>query len=348
MKFASFRVNLMTTIFLICLVIALLGGSLWLYTAQESVKNDAQAQMLDDAHIMARDVQAYSEKVALVGSVIAKDPSVIVAMNEKDDGAIKAAADRLGTSIPDADFLQVADENGRIISSTTPATSPDLNTYGWYDAGIRNGQAFVAESYINTVIGKDVFAVLSPVKDSDRVIGHLVMGLSPKALKGATERYHGNNSSNTLIVDANGKVICRDGRSAVETQTNVSAYTPVKLALKGNDGVTKHSDAWDGQERISAYSPVSGTGWGVIVSRPVNDVYGAAHNLLAIVGGSLGFLVIGFTAFGYYASKNLSEPIVALSKKAKTVASGGYDTKIDVQGKDELSDIARSINDMII
>ncbi|MGA9139235.1 MAG: PAS domain S-box protein, partial [Methanocella sp.] len=346
MKFASFRINLMTTIFLICLVIALLGGSLWLYTAQDGIKSDVRTNVLEDAHLMAQGVQGYSEKVALAGSVVAKDPALIAAISKNDDGTIKAEADRLAASIPDADFVQVADGSGHVIYSTDPALLPDLNTYDWYGVAAQNWQTSITDSYINTVSGKYNFAVLSPVKDGDRMIGHLVTGLSPKALKGVTERYPDNNASNMLIVDGGGRVIYHDSRTPVEAHTNVSAYTPVKMALGGGDGVTTHSDAWDSQERISAFSLVPGTGWGVVVSRTVSDVNAATHNLLAIVGGSLGFLVIGFTAFGYYASKNLSEPIATLSRKAKKVASGGYDTKIDVSGDDELSGIAHAINDM--
>jgi PAS domain-containing protein len=344
MKFASFRFNLMITIVLICLLTALLGGSLWLYTAQESVKSDARAQMLEAAHITAGDVQAYAEKIALVGDVVAKDPAVIAAMGNNDDGALQAAADRLAASLPAADVVQVRDENDRVIYSTTSDTSPDLNTNGCHDAGA--GQKVVAGSYTSAAPGKDMFAVLSPVRDSGRVIGHFVTGFSPQALDGAAGRYSVSNSSNTLVFDGSGKVIYHDSRTPVEARTNVSVYTPVNLALKGDDGVTEHSDAWDGKERLSAYSPVSGTGWGVVVSRPVSDVYAAVHNLLAIVGGLLGFLVIGFTTFRYYASRNFGEPITTLSEKAKTIATGGYGTKIDVQGDDELSDIARSINDM--
>jgi PAS domain S-box-containing protein len=120
----------------------------------------------------------------------------------------------------------------------------------------------------------------------------------------------------------------------------------VKKVLSGAEGVIEHADSWDGQPRVSAYTPVSGTGWGVVVSRPLSDAYGPFWRELMLIAGALSFVVIGFTAFGFYASGRLSEPIIELSKKAKRAYSGDYAVSIDTSRGDELGDLARTFNDI--
>ena len=152
--------------------------------------------------------------------------------------------------------------------------------------------------------------------------------------------------ANTLVVDRDGRLISRDNRTQLDIRSNVSAYSPVRLSLNGNEGTVQHSDSWDGNVRVSAYSPVPITGWSVITSVPATTLNAAFYRQLMLIAGALGLLIVGFTSFSYYASRQLSEPLSTMAQKAQVIARGGYGTRLEVPKEKELGTIAGAINDL--
>jgi PAS domain S-box-containing protein len=83
-----------------------------------------------------------------------------------------------------------------------------------------------------------------------------------------------------------------------------------------------------------------------VVSKPSQAAYQPFQDRLYTILGTMSFLMLGFTAFGYYASGNLSEPITDLLMKLKSAHAGDYTAHIDVARNDEFGDLARTFNDL--
>jgi methyl-accepting chemotaxis protein len=241
--------------------------------------------------------------------------------------------------------VQVLDKDGNVTYSTTPAKNTDMKSYGWYNAADKTAPHLTG-TYYNGAAGKNVFTIIWPVKDGDEVYGYILTAMGPDGLQNSLPANGVKPDDNMLVVDDSGRVITRDQGTSVEDYTNIAIFQPVKKVLSGEEGVIEHADTWDGQPRVSAYSPVSGTGWGVVVSRPVSVAYGPFWRELTLILGALSFIVVGFTVFGVYASGRLSQPIIDLTKKVKRAYSGDFSVKINTSGSDEIGDLARTFNDI--
>jgi signal transduction histidine kinase len=152
---------------------------------------------------------------------------------------------------------------------------------------------------------------------------------------------------NIIIVDRNGDVISSNDLTAVNRNTNLSTYTPVQKVIRGESGVAAHNDAWDGQPRVSAYSPISGSGWGVIVSTPLSLEYKPLYDQMIWILGILLFFIVAFSIFGYFASKYLTDPIVKLSGTMNRISAGDHDVRVQVERRDEIGVLARTFNSMM-
>lgn len=334
----------MTILILICLLIALILSGLWLYNAQECAKSVVQLSSKEDARHVADRVNADTGTYEIYMKAAAIDPNTTSGILLRDPEKLKAIADGLQARIPQADFVQIADVNGDIMYSTKPSNITNLGTYTWYGATANKSTPYVTGLYYSQISGKDVFSILSPIRANDTTIGHIVLALTPDVLQDSIQGT--DPLSNVLIVDNSGKVVSRDKNATVEQRANVSAYTPVLRALKGEQGVIEHADTWDGQVRVSAYTPIADTGWAVIVSEPASIAYRTVKDQLFLVLGALALLIVGFSTFSFYASKRLSDPIVELSDQAKKAYQGNYDVKIDTSRRDEIGDLARTFNDL--
>ncbi|HEY3422409.1 MAG TPA: PAS domain S-box protein, partial [Methanocellaceae archaeon] len=341
---SSLRVQAMVILILICLLVALILGGLWLNNAQECIKSGVQLSSQQDARHIADQAGAYIGKYEAYSAATAFDRNTGDGILLNDPGKLKLAADGLQASIPKADFVQIADESGDILYSTTQTNITNLGTYTWYAEATNKTMPYVTGLYYNSVSGKDVFSILTPVLKNGSVIGRIILAFTPDVLQGSIQGI--DPMKNVLIVDNGGKVVSRDKNATVEPRTNVSAYTPVRRALNGEQGVVKHTDTWDGNGRVSAYAPMSDTGWAVIVSEPTVVAYRPMQDQLFMVLGALALLIIGFSTFSFYASKQLSDPIVKLSETAKKAYAGNYDVAMDVTRNDELGDLARTFNDL--
>lgn len=342
--FNSLRVQAMVILFLICLLIALILSGFWYNNAQDCIKSDVQLSSRLDSRHVADQVGAYIERNEAYAITVAIDPNTVDGIISKDQDKLKLMADRLQASVPRAEIIQMADNGGDIIYSTRPSNITNLGTYTWYGMAANRSEPSVTGLYYSSISSKDVFSILSPIKGNGTIIGYVVLAFTPDVLRNSTQGI--DAMKNVLIIDNSGKVISRDNRTKVEPHTNVSAYTPIQKVLRGEEGVIEHDDAWDGQRRVSAFTPVSDTGWAAMVSEPAAIAYRPIRDQLFLILGVLALLALGFSTFSFYASKRLSDPIVELRDKAKKAYSGNYDVKLDVSREDEIGDLARTFNDL--
>ncbi len=326
------------------LIISLTLGGFWIYNAHESRKSEVEHFTLQDSRFIANHVEMYVQKAMDVTGVVATDPNTVSAVRSGDVQQIKPIADNL-FSRTSPDLVQVLDQNGNITYSTRPVKNTDMRPYGWYNIADKSAPHLAGASY-NGAVGKNVFTITWPVKDEGGIHGYILMAIGPDKLQNSIPVNTIKPDNNLLIVDSGGRVLTRDINTPMDTYANVTAFQPVKKVLSGSEGVIEHADTWDGQARVSAFSPIPGTGWGVVVSKPSSAAYRPFWQELTLIAGILGSMVLGLTVFGVYASGHLSRPITELSSKVKKAYSGDFTESIDTSRSDELGDLARTFNDI--
>ena len=147
----------------------------------------------------------------------------------------------------------------------------------------------------------------------------------------------------TYLVDGAGRSIFH-GRAELVGQ-DFMEYPPVVEVTKGASGANL-STSPTGEEVISGFSPVPGTGWGVITQQLRSDVEQPIMNSNMIM---LGLLVLGgILAMGgvWFSINRALRPIRELNAGAQRIAGGDFDHTIQANTGDEVQELANQFNVM--
>lgn len=113
----------------------------------------------------------------------------------------------------------------------------------------------------------------------------------------------------------------------------------------------------DGQDSLLAYAPIAGKDLAVallvpraaVVTGAVQaeaKVLTAINSLVAQMGWLVGGVVLIVVVLAYPTSRVVTRPVLDLAAAAGRLASGDFEARAPVRGRDELADLSRSFNDM--
>jgi hypothetical protein len=90
------------------------------------------------------------------------------------------------------------------------------------------------------------------------------------------------NSSLTLyVVDRNGQLATHPGLPSAGKIIDYSAVPVVQKVLRQQSGVEIMVEPMKKDERVAAYAPIAGLGWGVIATEPVKSAFATREENLA-------------------------------------------------------------------
>jgi len=104
----------------------------------------------------------------------------------------------------------------------------------------------------------------------------------------------------------------------------------------------------DGREWLASASSVSGVGWTVVIAQPAAAAFRAAHRVRLYTLFWAGVTALLIAGLGFVLSRGLSEPIRKLSQAARALTEGQYDTRADVDTRDEVGEFAAAFNHMAL
>ena len=188
--------------------------------------------------------------------------------------------------------------------------SRDFSQRDWYKGISQSWHPYVSEFYLRTSTPQRyVFSISIPIRaDDDRVIG--ILGLQPEEnyVKNAVSYIHSPHNQTAYVVDNNGNLIYHP-KFPVDRIIDFSSSPAVQRVKKGQTGVEIVSSP-DGQRMLTAYHPVEGNGWGVVVERPEKEAYAPLREITIAL---LAFASLMLLTAVYFAYKR-SELIYSLQK----------------------------------
>ncbi len=114
---------------------------------------------------------------------------------------------------------------------------------------------------------------------------------------------------------------------------------------------------FEGRDALWAYAPAKGPG-SLMVIAPVADVLAASRAAESYVKesiadqfyttGAIGFVVVCLTVIlSIFGSRSVTRPITRLAKASRKLAGGDFSTRVEVKGKDEISELGRLFNTVV-
>ena len=248
----------------------------------------------------------------------------------------------------------VFDAQGSIVWPAVSDYSSGLLAQGRLETVRRTLRPAVSDVFRLERSGDDLITILVPIMNHENQFGGALAGVSNirTSLLGATLlgatfaevlELKAGQSGFAYLVDSNGKVIYHRDISLLGR--DLTAVAPVSRSIGGNTGAVISQNA-SGQEVISGYAPVPGTGWALVTQENWSKVLGPLESrsvwlLLLLAGGGLLSGALIFVAIG----RTLG-PIKQLTRSARRIAEGDFDHAITASSGDEIETLAEQFNVM--
>lgn len=115
---------------------------------------------------------------------------------------------------------------------------------------------------------------------------------------------------------------------------------------------------YQGQTKLSAYSPIWGGRGFLVVTLPYNEVVAdaarARESILSLTrsqsqltAATLGIVAVAVLAIALAGSRTVTRPVSELVEGAQRVAAGDFETRVGVRTNDELGELGRAFNAMV-
>ncbi len=345
----SVRLKIIILILVMVIPLVLLGIAGTLYY-QGVLTQNIYDNALTSAKTVAAMTPDYMQSSQLYMESIAERPSVVKAMEENDTALLYSAA--LYSDVTNRiTGVYFTDSNGTIIVSSLPAIGT-------------NGSSASAHYYVSDVLRTGVpeigdaepgydnepaVPIGVPVKnDNGTVIGVMVGNVDLDEYSQAVSGAVANYQQIVYIVNRTGHIMVHYNPEYVRTMKDFSTVSAVQHVLKNETGVMEYYNPFDNQSRLSAYTPISSLGWGVIVGIPVDVAYQPVRNATWMMIAIIILFTIIAAGLGWYLGNDLASPIISLSRATKKVdETNNYRKLLPLNRKDEIGELARSFVNMI-
>ena len=248
----------------------------------------------------------------------------------------------------DYQVIFATDKTGTIIAaSESKYYGLSVIDRGYIKEALKNNSN-IGSIGINKVTGKPFLPIAVPVYSSENsVIGVLATLIEVSFLNDVTKDAKIGETGYAYIIDSNGLVIAHPDQKNI-LKTNILETKGMEKAasnmVAGKRGVDKYT--FEGISKSIGYAPVKSAGWSIGLNMPDSEFLKPVHlvrNIIAIVG--VVFLFIGILIsllFSRSISSKLNEGVIF----ASNIASGDLTASIDINQKDEIGQLGKSLKDM--
>lgn len=330
-------------------VIAVLIVLLTIFITVESLIGYFFTRQVDEnnvllSHSVAHRIENQLEAIAASSEGIAARPE-IQSMDPGMQEPILALSKELN---PIFTRIFVLDKEGNVVTAIPADPNFTSRNYGnavYFRKPLETKRTYFSDVFVEN---KELLTVVaSPIRAADgQVIGtvNAATSLSSGVLPESIQKTNLGKRGYAIVVDRLGTLIIHPDRERVLRQENVRDLQAVKNVLRGEIGSVECP--LGGEGTLCSYAPVTTTGWGVIIVRPITEVY----PYLTWIRLGLAFLfLIGIgmdVAFFLHGRKMIIDPIATMTKGVEKVSEGRFDYHLRIKEPEEMEKLAHTFNTM--
>ena len=137
----------------------------------------------------------------------------------------------------------------------------------------------------------------------------------------------------SAIVDANGTVIAHPREDWRRDMRNLAQVAPVQRMMAGDSGVSQFYSPAVRKDMISGFTTTPGTGWGVMVPQPLDELEARAESVLivALLIASAGLATAAVIA--WLLAGLVVEPVHGVLRAAAAIGRGRLDARVRPGGR---------------
>lgn len=251
------------------------------------------------------------------------------------------------------DNIAVYDLKGNPIALSQGDAVANYFDLDYTQAVLKTDRPFIAEPRLAKATGIFSFFVASPIKDDEtgKTIA-IVRTRVPMTLLQEVFGFTTTRQQEFYVKDSKGQIVATSQKESL--QKKIEEEFP-KLFSKIKQA---------GDQRVSTIAPAKqipsvvtyipnqklaktyNLNWGLLLSRPTEIAFATQRQLLLTILIGTGAVTVIVGALAAFIANRATRPILDAAKAVDKIGQGELDTRLEVQGADELSVLGANINEM--
>jgi len=339
--FNKFRVKLLIILVGLMAVPLIVFGLISINSNTNMIEEYTYQENLEMSEALATEVDNMLTSSENILNVAAGSES-LKAMNVEDmDEVLKEVVD----SSQYIANVYVMDQSGMQVFKTTGELG-SRSDRGYFQTAIK-GEPTFSDVIISRSRGVPIVVHATPIERNGEVVGVLGASIDLGILSTLAAETKPGETGYGFIVDQEGKTIAHPDKEVVMENKDVSHLKPVQNVMQGNSGNALYT--YQGDEKLSSYTSVDKTGWGVVVQLTSSEAFSEVNSTIWRTVIIIGITILLGLAAAYLLGNYITAPIMAVEEHTSQVAEGDLTREISdkfLKRKDELGSLAKSVNKM--
>ena len=330
--------------------------------ATDIITNQTKKEMLSTSKLSGQILSSLAEKELTEESVIAGLSAVVELANERLVNSQSSTYISLNNQVNNIldDYVKkhgnlehafVVDTKGIIIAdSDRNLIGKDINDRSYVKETL-NGVSYFSETLVSKSTGKQVVAITQPIKNNGQTIGFVAKAMLVESFSNYLKniKVGETKSSYAYLVDSKGTMLYHPTKEKIGKPVTNEAIKAVIARVQNGEQI--HNEIveyeFEGQDKIASYGGLPLSNWLIVVSGDVKEIQAPVSKVRE------NSVIISFIAIlislivGYFASRQITQPIVGLTKVMEMAADGDLTVKAEDKSKDELGLLGKSFNRML-
>ena len=184
-----------------------------------------------------------------------------------------------------------------------------------------------------------------PITKMYKPTGALIADVNLRGMWEITDNLKIGKTGRVFLVSKDGTLIAHPDKKRIFKNENLKDEKEVQSVLAGRTEAVELKKTHEGR-LISAYAPVPGLGWGIVLRQSQDEAYSFSRAMkmqswiIIILSELIAIMVSVLMA------KVFARPVKALAFRIKSVAAGNLEHKVGIKIRDEMGELIRAFNDM--
>lgn len=309
----------------------------------EILNSLAEKELTEEAVITNQSAVIELAKERLVNSQSSTYISLNNQVNKILDDYVKVHGNLEHAFVVDMKGIIIADSDRNLIGK-------DINDRA-YVKDTLSGESYFSETLVSKSTGKQVVAITQPIENNGQTIGFvakaMVVESFSKYLKNI--KVGDTKSSYAYLVDSKGIMLYHPTKDKIGKPVTNEAIKAIigkiQNGEKVQNGIVDYT--FEGKAKIASYSHLPLSNWLIVVSGDIEEIQAPVTKardgaiIISVIAIILSLIV------GYIFSRQITNPIIRLTKVMEKAADGDLTVSAEDKSKNELGLLGKSFNRML-
>lgn len=251
------------------------------------------------------------------------------------------------------DSIVVADLKGNVLYEVGDGTIANLADRDYFQKVLKEDRPLLTDPLVSLVTGEVSLFTAAPIKDTatGKTIAIIRTRLPLPVIQQLVQS-KGSKNQTFYLKDSLGKIAASDQKEVLQkqlqevfpkffAQTQPNGEQPITATIRDNRG-----------ENVITYLPSTalaktyGLNWGLMLTTPTEVAFAAQRQLLLTMLLGTGAVTLVVVVIAALVARRAIRPIQKAASAVEKIGQGELDTRLEVEGEDELAVLSENINIM--